>query len=339
MPKRYRSSRSKRYFKRRKTAFRYYSRFKRFKRYRRPYKKKWTLKKRVKLLEGPTRKVWDIIDIDAGDGNPREYTLNWNGANITGQAMASGQVLPNLLAIQPVSQQGLIPGLSDDFQANTMNTREGNTVYVSTIEVGARLISPLPQPQYDDAVPPSTTVSVPNIQALTTCRVHFVVVRDTRCSETDNYGQAQPVIPTVNDQVGVGGEPLFLGPLEQMFKSNGQPGASAALSTLQTFGLDNALKSFKKGLRYKIHSVHSYNLSIRKAYKDIKFRIKLKRKVGFQQQRMASPGIAAQPVKGQFLVIPICNWLDNNAGLVGNDTNYNPTVTNLRARVWFRDSS
>lgn len=328
---------------------RYYSHFKR-KSYRRTGlkyrysrktnrgRKKWTLKKRVKLLEGPTRKVWDVIDVDAGDGDPREYTLNWNGANITGQPMVSGMVLTNLLAIQPRTQQGLIAALSDDFQANDLNTRKGNTVYVSSLEIAARVVAPLAQPEYDDAAA-GTTVSVPNIQAITTCRIHFVIVQDMRCSQTDNYGQSAPVLAELNDQLGATGEPLNLGPLESLFKFNGQPGAAAAQNTLMNFGFDNALKSFKKGLRYRIHAVHSYNLNLLKAYKDIKFRVKINRKVSFQQVRMGGASNASQPVRNSFHVIPICNWNTTVQPMEGNDTNYGPTLTNIRSRCYFRDSA
>ncbi len=252
--------------------------------------------------------------------------------------MTTGFVLPNLLAITPRGSAGTIPTLSDDFEANQLNTRSSNTVYVSSLEIAARIVSPLPQPTYDDA-PATTTVSTPNLQALTTCRVHFVIIQDMRPSETDSYGQAQPVVPELNNQVGTANEPLFLGALESQFKTNGLPAAVGALSTLEYYGFDNALKSFKKGLRYRIHAVHSYNLNLLKAYKDVKFRVKLNRKVAYQQQRVQSPGIAVQPVKNSFHVIPICNWNANQEAMEGNNTQFIPTLTNLRSRCWFRDSS
>lgn len=298
---------------------------------------RWTLKKRVKVLEGPTKKHFDMCDITGGSNLPRSYTVAWNGCSYDLQPDNAGDVIPLMLNIQPRTQIATIPGFSAQFPATELNTRVNNSVYVKNIKVTGRLEAPYTRPEIDiSAVPANIFVANPNMMAITSCKIWLVLLRDTRASETDAQGDMVGIPDTLNDQQ-VAGVNQNLGPLEQQFLSMGaDPATTANKNTLQQYGLEGALKSYQK-TRYKVVFKKRFVLSASKPFVDFTLDLKIGKKLDYAPQRPGGVSIASAPLHNRFILTACTSWVDNVEENPDADTNFPPVLTNLRSRAYFRD--
>jgi len=282
-----------------------------------------TLSQRVKRLEYPTKKHFDLVRIVGGLNEPRKFRINWWGCDYfdgsQAPGTASGLVLSEWLSIEPRSQSNDIGTFSGNFIADQLNTRVNDRVFVKGAKITGRLACPFPERVLDESALPSATDMIPdaNIAALSSCSIWMVVLRDNRPSLTDVQGQMTPNPDAFSDS----GDNT--GPLEANFQIMNAGGAGQ-MNTLKALGMNGGLRSYTKS-RYTIVHKRRFNLSQARPFLDFSVYVKLNKYLRYDVQRpgLTPPAPAPSSVAGPPLVNRYCisfcsNWEQSTSVPLGD---------------------
>lgn len=331
-------------------------------RYKRP--KRFSLKKRVRILEGPSRKHFDTIDGVAtglNDNNLQlqEYKVHWNGCSPTLGTVPPlnqqfGEVIPNFLKIVATNNEDDIPvppvgGQYDTtystFTPSALTVRTKSKIFVSRVNIQGRIYAPIPKTALSTVpVDPSqwsgqTYSPDPTLEMFCKACVWIVIVKDTRPSYVGPDGTMLIAADEFNNQFTPALVPLFKGPLEAQFLIQNE-GLVTAINSLARFGLNGAFKSYMP-TRYKIVAKRPIYLSLKKPYVDFNINLNLNSNVTYQKKGEApdtqTRSVPGQPIKNNFHILMCSAYETNLDQLDVNNTNLDIHVTNLRSRVYFRD--